>query len=230
MKVKRSTPNRSARPGAAVARQTRAVGFYGERVFPRVMNTMMDTKETRRIRARVCAPLRGDIVEVGFGTGHNLPFLPDAVTSVRAVDPLERGRDLAAARLQESSMPVTFVGLDGQCLPIEDESADAVLCTWTLCSIPDGAAAVAEMRRVLRPGASLHFVEHGRAPHERVHRWQERLDGLQQKLACGCSLTRPIPKIIEAGGLEVDRLDTYYAKGEPKTHGWTFEGTASKAA
>jgi len=131
------------------------MGFYGDRVFPRVMNAMMDTKETRRIRERVCEPLRGDIVEVGFGTGHNLPFLPVSVTSVRVVDPLERGRDLAAERLAATSIPVTFVGLDGQRLPLEDDSADAVLCTWTLCSIPDGAAAVAEMRRVLRPGGTL---------------------------------------------------------------------------
>jgi SAM-dependent methyltransferase len=125
---------------------------------------------------------------------------------------------------------VTFVGLDGQRLPLEDDSADAVLCTWTLCSIPDGAAAVAEMRRVLRPGGSLHFVEHGRSPDARVQRWQDRLDGLQQRLACGCSLRRRIPAIIEAGGLPIDRLDTYYTKGEPKPYGWTFEGTARKAA
>ena len=206
------------------------MGFYGERVFPRIMNALMDTKETRRIRERVCAPLRGDIVEIGFGTGHNLPFLPEAVTSVRAVDPLERGRELAAARLAASSIPVTFVGRDGQRLPIDDDSADAVLCTWTLCSIPDAVAAVAEMRRVLRPGARLHFVEHGRSPDEGVHTWQRRLDGLQQKLACGCSLTRSIPELIEAGGLTIESLDTYYAKGDPRTHGWTFEGVAAKAA
>ena len=206
------------------------MGFYGERVFPRVMNALMDTKETRRIRARVCEPLSGDIVEVGFGTGHNLPFLPPAVTSVRAVDPLERGRELAADRLAASSVPVTFVGIDGQQLPIEDDSADAVLCTWTLCSIPDGVAAVAEMRRVLRAGGTLHFVEHGKSPDAGVQRWQERLDGLQQKIACGCSLQRDIPSIIEAGGLTIDRLDTYYAKGDPKPLGWMFEGVARKAA
>ena len=206
------------------------MGFYGDRVFPRILNVAMNTKETRRIRARVCEPLRGDIVEIGFGTGLNVPFLPAAVTSVRAVDPLQRGRELAADRLAASPVPVTFVGLDGRHVPIEDESADAVLCTWTLCSIPDGAAAVGEMRRILRPGASLHFVEHGRSPDEGVQKWQDRLDGLQQKLACGCSLTRSIPEIIEAGGLTIDRIDTYYAKGDPKTHGWTFEGVASKAA
>lgn len=192
------------------------------------MNALLDTKETRRIRARVCAPLSGDIVEIGFGTGHNLPFLPPAVTSVRAVDPLERGRALAASRLAAAPVEVTFVGLDGRNLPIEDESADAALCTWTLCSIPDSSAAVAEIRRVLRPGAALHFVEHGRAPDGGVARWQRRLNPMQRRVACGCTLDKDIPAAIEAGGLEIERLETYYSKGEPKVFGWTFEGVARR--
>jgi len=215
--------------GRAPTRRTTIglMGFYGERVFPRLMNAVMNTNERRRIRARVCAPLEGDIVEIGFGTGHNLPFLPGAVTSVRAVDPLERGRELAAARLVASHVPVTFVGLDGQRLPIEDNSADAVLCTWTLCSIPDAEAAVREVRRVLKPGARLHLVEHGRSPQPRVRKWQDRLNGLQGRLAGGCFLNRDMPAIINAGGLTIEHLDTYYTKGDPKTHGWTFEGTAT---
>ena len=203
--------------------------IYADRVFPRILNALMDNKETRRIRARVCAPLSGDIVEIGFGTGHNLPFLPKAVSSLRAIDPMGRGRELAAARLEASSVPVTFVGLDGQRLPLENSSADAVLCTWTLCSIPDAEAAVREVRRVLRPGARFHFVEHGRSPHTGVRRWQKRLNGLQGRVAGGCSLNRDIPAIIEAGGLTIDQMHTYYAKGDPKTHGWMFEGIAAAA-
>ena len=149
------------------------------------------------------------------------------MTSVRAVDPLQRGRELAAARIDASLVPVTFVGLDGQRLPIEDSSADAVLCTWTLCSIPDAEAAVREIRRVLKPGARFHFVEHGRSPQPGVRKWQDRLNGLQGRLGGGCSLNRDIPAIINAGGLTIEQLDTYYAKGNPKTHGWTFEGTAT---
>ena len=204
--------------------------FYAERVFLPLMNRLMDTAETRRIRERVCAPLAGDVVEIGFGSGLNVPHLPSAVTSLRAVDPLQRGRALAARRLAASHVSVEVVGLDGRSLPLADGSADGVLATWTLCSIPDPVTAVQEIVRVLRPGGRLHFVEHGRSPDPGVARWQERLDGFQRRTACGCSLTKDIPAILEAGGLTVEELDTYYAKGDPKTHGWTFEGVARAAA
>lgn len=203
--------------------------FYAERVFLPLMNRLMDTAETRAIRARVCAPLAGDVVEIGFGSGLNVPHLPGAVTSLRAVDPLQRGRALAARRVAASHVPVEVVGLDGRSLPLEDGSADAVLTTWTLCSIPEPVAAVREIVRVLRPGGRLHFVEHGRSPDPGVARWQERLDGFQRRTACGCSLTKDIPAILDAGGLAVDELDTYYVKGEPKTHAWTLEGVAQVA-
>ena len=206
------------------------MALYRDRVFPRLLNLMMNTKETRRLRAEVCAPLAGDIVEIGFGTGLNLPHLPPAVSSVRAIDPLENGRRLAASRLRESRVPVEFVGLDGQDLPLEDESADAVLCTWSLCSIPDATRAVREAARVLRPGGALHFVEHGESPHPKVKVWQDRLNGIQQVVACGCNLNRDIPAIIAAGGLEIDEMDTFYAKGEPKPYAWTFRGVAAKAS
>lgn len=203
------------------------MGFYGDRIFPRVMNALMDTKETRRIRAEVCAPLRGDVVEIGFGTGHNLVYLPAAVTSLTAVDPLLRGREIAAERIAASTVRVEFVGLDGQRLALGDQSVDAALSTWTLCSIPDPAAAVREIARVLRPGGRLHFVEHGRAPDPKVARWQRRLNGLQQRMACGCSLTRDIAAVVGDGGMDIEQLDTYYAKGDPKTHGWTYQGVAT---
>ena len=205
------------------------MGFYGERVFPRVMNVLMNTKETRRVRAQVCSPLRGEVVEIGFGTGHNLPFLPTAVTRLWAVDPLTRGRDLAADRIAASTCPVELVGLDGQHLPLGDGVADAVLSTWTLCSIEDPVAAVREVRRVLRPGGTFHFAEHGLAPDEKVRRWQNRCDGLQRKVACGCHLNRDIPALLAEGGMSVDQLETYYAKGDPKVLGWTFQGRATAA-
>ena len=165
------------------------MGVYGDRIFPRVMNVMMNTKETRRVRAEVCSPLSGGVVEIGFGTGLNLPHLPASGTKLKAVDPLSKGRDLAAERLDASSVAVEFVGLDGQRLPLLDQSVDAALSTWTLCSIPDPIAAVREIARVLRPGGKFPSVEHGRSPHPKVYRWQVRMDGLQHRLACGCSLT-----------------------------------------
>lgn len=203
------------------------MGFYGDRIFPRVMNALMDTKETRRIRAEVCAPLHGDVVEIGFGTGHNLAHLPAAVTSLTAVDPLLKGRELAAGRLAASTVPVEFVGLDGQLLALDDQSVDAALSTWTLCSIPDPVAAVREIVRVLRPGGKLHFVEHGRAPDPGVERWQRRLNGVQQRMACGCSLTHDMVAVVGDGGMDIEQLDTFYAKGDPRTHGWTYQGVAA---
>ena len=202
------------------------MGVYGEQILPRVINVVMNTRQTRIIRERVCAGLAGDVVEIGFGTGHNLPYLPPAVRSLRAVEPAGLGVRLAQERIAAAGVPVQVVGLDGQDLPIDDASADAVLCTWSLCTIPDPVAAVREMRRVLRPGGSLHFVEHGRAPDEAVRRWQDRLNGMQQRMAGGCNLNRDIPAILQSGGMRVTDLETYYGKGEPRAYGYLYEGRA----
>lgn len=202
------------------------MGWYGERVFPRIMNKACNTGESRRVRSIVCAPLAGEVLEIGFGTGLNLPHLPAAVTRLLAVDPLRRGRDVAAERLAEVTFPVDFVGLDGQAIDLPDDCADAALATWTLCSIPDPVAAVREIRRVLRPGGTFHFAEHGIAPDASVRKWQRRLNPVQQRVACGCNLNRDIPAIIEAGGMTVTSLDTSYAHGQPRVFGWTYQGTA----
>lgn len=202
------------------------MGVYQERVLPHVINVVMNTKALREIRARVCAGLAGEVVEIGFGTGHNLPFLPPTVTRLRAVEPAGLGVRLAQQRIDGSAVPVEVVGLDGQALPLPDASADTALCTWSLCTIPDPVAAVREVRRVLKPGGTLRFVEHGRAPDARVRVWQDRLDGLQGRLAGGCHLNRDIPALLAAGGLEVTELRTYYNKGEPKAYGAMYEGSA----
>ena len=199
---------------------------YRRQVFPRIVNVAMNTAETRRIRAQVCAPLAGEVLEIGFGTGHNLPFLPAAVTRVLAVDPMQEGERLAAKRLRESPVHVDFVGLDGERIDLPDGSADQALATWTLCSIPDATAAVREIARVLRPGGRLHFVEHGISPDPKVQRWQHRLNPVQNRVACGCNIQRDIPALIEAGGMAVESVQTFYAKGDPKVLGWTFQGTA----
>jgi ubiquinone/menaquinone biosynthesis C-methylase UbiE len=203
------------------------MGFYDERVLPHMINVVMNTKQSRQIRARVCAELTGDVLEIGFGTGHNLPYLPPSVTRVLAVEPSELGVRLARERIAAVAVPVEVVGLDGQRLPAENASVDAVLCTWSLCTIPDPVAAVREARRVLRPGGRFHFVEHGRAPDEAVRRWQARLNGLQQRLAGGCNLNRDISGIIEASGLSLTRVDNYYVKGEPKPYAAMYEGVAT---
>lgn len=205
------------------------MGFYCERVFPRIMNVLMNTKETRRIRERVCTPLHGEVVEIGFGTGHNLPFLPEGVTRVLAVDPLTKGRELARDRISSARCPVEFVGLDGQLLQLGDDTADAVLSTWTLCSIEDPVLAIREIRRVLRLTGTFHFVEHGLAPDEEVQKWQNRCNGINRRIAGGCNINRDIPALFADGGLSVEQLETYYVKGDPKPLGWTFEGRAVRA-
>ena len=203
------------------------VGLYRDHVFPRIMNRLCNTRETRRIRAVVCAPLAGEVLEIGFGTGLNLPHLPPAVTRLRAVDPLRTGRDLASERLAASHVDVDFVGLDGQSLELDDDSVDAALSTWTLCTIPDAAEAIREIGRVLRPGGTFHFAEHGRAPDANVRKWQDRLNGVQQRVACGCNLNRDIAAIIEDGGMTITSIETFYAKGDPKVFGWIYQGTAA---
>lgn len=203
-------------------------GIWRRHILPHVLDAIMDTDETREIRARVCAPLTGELLEIGFGTGLNLPALPDAVTSVLAVDPMHRAMERAADRVADSHARVRFLGPDAQQLPLDDASVDTVLCTWSLCSIDDPVAAVAEAARVLRPGGHLHLVEHGWSPDPKVQRWQRRLDRPWSRFAGGCHIDRDIPGIIEQGGLRITSLATYYTESEPRLIGWTFEGRATR--
>lgn len=208
-------------------RAAAVVGFYADQVLPRLTDLALRGPELTRARARACAGLDGEVLEVGFGSGRNVPHYPAAVTRVRAVDPATVGRQLAAGRVAASAVPVEYVGRDGEQLPIDDDAVDHVLTTWTLCTIPDVARALGEVRRVLRPGGLLHFVEHGRAPDVATVRWQDRLTPLQRRLCGGCHLNRPIDGLIEASGLRIDRLNNYYASA-PKPYGYMFEGVASK--
>jgi ubiquinone/menaquinone biosynthesis C-methylase UbiE len=204
------------------------MGWYVDRVVPRITDLALRGRELGEIRARVCAGLEGEVLEVGFGSGLNVPHYPPAVRRVQAVDPATVGRRLAAERLAASPVPVEFVGLDGARLPLEDGSVDHVLTTWTLCTIPDVERALAEVRRVLRPGGSLHFVEHGLAPQPRLARWQHRLTPIQRRVFAGCHLDRPIDALVERAGLRLTALDTYFASGpKPFTH--LFEGAATPA-
>jgi ubiquinone/menaquinone biosynthesis C-methylase UbiE len=203
------------------------MGIYSDQILPRITNKVMGRKEFEPIRARVAAGLDGEVVEIGFGSGHNLPYYPSAVRRLKAVDPATLGRELAAARLAASPVPVEFVGLDGEDLPIESESVDYALSTWTLCSIPQPDQALSEIHRVLRSGGSYHFAEHGRSPDPKVATWQDRLTPIQRRVAGGCHINRPIQRIIEASGLVLARVDNYYTKG-PKSFGYIYEGVATK--
>jgi SAM-dependent methyltransferase len=202
------------------------MGFYGEQVVPRMINRACGPKTTATVRGRVCAGLAGEVVELGFGSGHNVPFYPAAVTEVTAVEPSDVGWRLAAGRVSASAVPVQRSGLDGQSLPFPDDRFDAALSTWTLCTIPDVEAALAEVRRVLKPGGRLHFVEHGLAPDERVQRWQRRIEPMQRRVFGGCRLTRPIGPLLTSAGFTLDELDVFYQPGSPKYEGAFSLGTA----
>ncbi len=204
------------------------MGVYSEQVLPRVINVACGSKAGQPIRRRVCEELHGQVVEIGFGSGHNVPFYPDTVTRVAAIEPAELGWKLAAKRLADSTVQVEQTGLDGQSLPLDDDSCDTALSTWTLCTIPDVGAALSEVRRVLKPGGTLHFVEHGLAPDEKVQRWQHRMEPLQKKLFGGCHLTRSITDLLADAGFTLTEVDSFYERGPKFLSAYTV-GIATSA-
>lgn len=192
------------------------MGIYAEQVLPRIIDVACGMKANAPLRKRVCDGLHGQVVEIGFGSGLNVPYYPSAVTGVAAVEPADLGWKLARKRLAATTIPVERSGLDGQSLPLADESCDTAVSTWTMCTIPDVAAALHEVRRVLKPGGTLHFVEHGLAPDEKVRRWQHRLEPLQKRVFGGCHLTRQIPDLLTDAGFTITEVDVFYEDGAPK--------------
>ena len=202
------------------------MGIYAEHVLPRIVNIACGVKAAKPLRSRVCEGLQGQVVEIGFGSGLNIPFYPDTVRGVAAIEPADVGWKLAQKRLAAASVPVQRSGLDGQSLPLPDDSCDSALSTWTLCTIPDVAVALREVRRVLKPGGTLHFVEHGLAPDERVQRWQHRLEPMQKRVFGGCHLTRQIVDLLAEAGFTIAEVDVFYEKGTPKPFGADSLGIA----
>ena len=202
------------------------MGLYARHVRPRLLEAALADSRTGPIRARVCAGLSGDVLEIGFGSGLNLPHLPAQVRSLAAVEPSEVALRRSAPRREASAVPVTVVGDDAQRLPLPDDSVDAALSTWNLCGIPDPAAVLREVRRVLRPGGALHLVEHGLAPDASVVRWQRRGNGVNRRIA-GCVLDLDVRALLAASGLTVTTLETYYEPSSPRPSGSFYEGRAT---
>jgi len=202
------------------------MGYYERRIVPRIINTACNGKPLRPLRERVCSALSGEVIEVGFGSGLNVPYYPEAVKSIAAVEPSDLGWRLATKRLAKSEVPVERSGLDGQALPFADQTFDMALSTWTMCTIPDAVAALEELRRVLKPGGTLHFLEHGLAPDEKVQRMQRRFEPIENRLAGGCSFIRPIASLVAEAGFEIVDIDVFYLKG-PKFAGAMSLGVAA---
>lgn len=206
----------SGRPRSPVTR------WWGEQALPRLTDATLRGHDVGRLRADVCVGLRGRVLEIGFGSGLNVRFYPPEVTDVDAVEPSDVAWRLSERRRDRQPVPVSRVGLDGQRLAADDASYDAVLTTFTLCTIPDVGLALAELRRVLRQGGRVHFLEHGLSPDPGVARWQRRLEPLQRRTAGGCHLTRDVPALLEETNLRVERLGQSYLPGPRLAHPWAW--------
>jgi ubiquinone/menaquinone biosynthesis C-methylase UbiE len=200
------------------------MGWWQEHVVPRLVDKGR-SPAVSNLRVRVCADLSGDVIEIGFGSGLNVAHYPSAVRSVSAVEPSEVAWKMARPRIAASGMSIQREGLDAQHLTTPDGRYDTALSTLTMCTIPDLDTALAEIRRVLRPGGTLHFIEHGRSPEARIARWQDRLQPLNGRLAGGCHINRPIGDHLMRSGLEIEELETFYIQ-KPTPFTYAFLGRA----
>lgn len=202
------------------------MSFYNDHILPHVINLAMHNRELDPYRRRVVSQAHGRVLEIGIGSGLNLPLYGSRVDEIFGLDPSARLIDMAQEAANRSKIPVTLITGSAQAIPIDRGSIDTLVTTWTLCSIPDALAALQEMRRVLKSDGQLLFVEHGQAPEEEVRKWQNRLTPLWKRIGGGCHLNRPIRTLIEHAGFRMIRLDAGYAKG-PRPMTFFYEGCAA---
>lgn len=204
------------------------MNFYERHILPPVINLAMQAKPVRYQRRKVVPQASGRVLEVGIGSGLNLPFYDASkVERVIGLDPSAELRRYAEKRAAMAPFPVEFIGLEAERIPLDDKSVDTIVVTFTLCSIPDVPKALDGMRRVLKPGGRLLFAEHGRAPHANVQRWQDRLTPTWRRVFGGCHLNRAVPRLVEEAGFRIDALDTMYLPGTPRFVGFNYWGIAA---
>jgi len=190
------------------------MSFYENRVLPRLINLACGTRPTRKQREKIVPRAYGDVLEVGFGGGLNLPYYDkDKVRRVFGLEPSEGMRRSAAANVEATTIEVELIDLPGEQIPLDDNSVDSVLVTYTLCTIPDADAALQGMRRVLKPGGHLFFCEHGKAPDSDVYRWQQRMNGVWKTFAGGCNMNRDIPAMLRDSGFSIEDDNRMYIPG-----------------
>jgi ubiquinone/menaquinone biosynthesis C-methylase UbiE len=201
------------------------MGFYENHVLPHLVNLTMRNRRLIPYRERVISAAEGRVLEIGVGSGLNLPFYPPRVREILGLEPAPRLLAMSRRLASRLSSPVKFIEGSAETIPLDDRSVDTVVITWTLCTIPAVTQAIREMRRVLKPDGQLLFVEHGLAPENTVRKWQDWLTPAWKRIGGGCHLNRPIRTIIEDGGFGITRLETGYMKG-PKAMAFLYEGCA----
>jgi ubiquinone/menaquinone biosynthesis C-methylase UbiE len=204
------------------------MGFYSRKIFPWLMDWAMDREVLNRIRREVLSEATGDVLEIGFGTGVNLPFYPSAVRKLTTADPNPGMTDHARQRIQASPVCVDTKLLSAEALALPDHAFDTVVSTMTLCSVPDAARATGEVYRVLRPGGRFLFFEHGQSPDPKVRIWQDRFTPISKILGDGCHLNRNIRIFLEAHPFVIETLKNFYLEGAPKMAGYIYQGVAQK--
>lgn len=205
------------------------MGFYGDHIEPMLVSCACGMKAIARERRKVVPHAAGVVLEVGFGSGHNAPYYDQrAVTHLYALEPSAAMRRRARKRIAGLSFPLEWLDLPGEEIPLPDANVDTALVTFTLCTIPGVEAALAGMRRVLKPDGRLVFLEHGLSPDPRIARWQNRLNGVWGRMAGGCRLNRDPASLIREAGFKIERLDQHYASGAPKLTGYMTAGVAAK--
>ena len=204
------------------------MGIYSQWVFPHLCDLLLGRPWVARHRRELLAHAGGDVLEIGFGTGLNLPHYPERVRTITTVDPNPGMHRLARRRVRQSRIAVDHRVLSGERLPFEDGRFDCAVSTFTLCSIGPVSRALAEVHRVLRPSGRFLFLEHGLSPEPRVQRWQRRLNWLEARLADGCRLDRDVPALVAAQPFSSVAVEEFYLERTPRTHGYLYRGIATK--